>query len=480
MDPITRVKHLLLPLLPCLCGLVAAQQSEEEAIRARAEARTRDVLSRDGSARLELPRVTSESRAFVVISEDSLRAGAIASRADDIRKHLQEIISLPALREFPIHIELLGKTTDSSSLNPYALHIDVLDKKPIIKLDVNIAGGVDINELHRYIVRACLYEHAMRSVDLNAYEEGEDVQLRLPLWLTLGIEQTILWRGGRVDRSVFVELFQQSDILHIEQLLDMPNDGQLDGRSRQIMEASSAALIQSLIAQEQGKQLLLSLLEEAINSQQSSKEMIQSYFHELGMDNSALQKWWALELAKLASPKLTETQAPLASEESLANALIVTYVDEESRQVRQVSFDDIYNFVKIPNYEKLLPRLQNRLIRIGVYSFPGYRPIITEYRRAIAFLEAGKEADEIFSIIGPLRELREAYITTAKRGRDYLDWYEITQLAPQDSPQLQQYLRLRQQLREEHKPVETHMSRYLRDIEKLMHLPSGKNVSTAL
>ncbi len=480
MVPINKAKLLLLPLLSCLCWAVQAQQSVEEDIRSRAEARTRDVLGRDGSARLELPRVTSESRAFVVIGEDSLRAGAIASRADDIRKHLQEIITLPALREFPIHLELRGKSTDSSNLNPYELSIDILEKKPIIKLDVHIGGGIDINELHRYIVRACLYEHALRSVDLDAYEEGEAIQLRLPLWLTLGIEQTILWRGGRVDRSVFVELFQQSDILHIEELLDMPNDGQLDGRSRQIMEASSAALVQSLIAQEQGKQLLLSLLEESLNSQQTSKEMIQSYFHELGMSDNALQKWWALELAKLASPKLTETQAPLASEESLATALIVTYFDEESRQVRQVSFDDIYNFVKIPNYKKLIPNLQNRLIRIGVYAFPGYRPIITEYRRAAAFLEAGNEVDEIFSIIGPLRELREAYITTAKRGRDYLDWYEITQLAPQDSPQLQQYLRLRQQLREEHQPVETHMSRYLRDIEKLMHLPSGKNVNTAL
>ena len=74
-----------------------------------------------------------------------------------------------------------------------------------------------------------------------------------------------------------------------------------------------------------------------------------------------------------------------------------------------------------------------------------------------------------------LRELREAYVTTSIRGRDYLDWYEITHLGKSPTQgSFASYLEAMRILRKEQPGPDTHMSRYLEDVEALLCLEPGK------
>ena len=114
-------------------------------------------------------------------------------------------------------------------------------------------------------------------------------------------------------------------------------------------------------------------------------------------------------------------------------------------------------------------------MELNLRCFPGYRAIIMEYCRAFNDLLQGAKPDEVQEILLPLRELRQAYITTSLRARDYLDWYEITHLGESSHKEgFTAYLETMSLLRREKPGPDTHMSRYLRDIEELYTLPSGQ------
>ena len=116
----------------------------------------------------------------------------------------------------------------------------------------------------------------------------------------------------------------------------------------------------------------------------------------------------------------------------------------------------------------------DRLVQLSIHAFPGYQSIIAEYTRAIGELHQGASPLDVQEIIGPLRELREAYVTTSTRGRDYLDWYEITHLGKSPSQgSFASYLEAMRILRKEQPGPNTHMSRYLEDVESLYCLEEG-------
>ena len=71
-----------------------------------------------------------------------------------------------------------------------------------------------------------------------------------------------------------------------------------------------------------------------------------------------------------------------------------------------------------------------------------------------------------------MREIRELSIQTAKRVRDYLDWYEIN-TRHGSGKTFQNYAETMHQLRNKVPTPNTKISQYLLDIEKLYTLPAN-------
>ncbi len=422
----------------------------------------------------EIPRLTSELGIFTVVSKDSLRAGAIASRADDIYRHLQKLISLPSKTKYMILIELVGETRERPVAQPYQLSIDLLGNDPIVSLRIHVGGGIDIGELHCALVRVCLYELALRQVDLDAYEEEDEGELALPLWLTTGVEQAVLWRGGRLDRELFSELFKRSDVLSVKDILDFAERSRLDASTQHLFDASCAALMLSLLNQPGGEEAILDMVQEGLSSRESARASLMKYFHALGLDDKSLQKWWALELANMATPNLMENITPLRTETMLVDALKVLRVNRETGQPLELSLDDVRGLMAQDNWRELLPSIHHKLIRLNLRAFQGYRPIITQYQNMISLLRTEDDVEKVEAMILELVALRIAYRKAATRARDYLDWYEMTHTKGDGNANLQQYLRLRAMLRQQQPSLNTPMSRYLRDIEQLMDLKAGQ------
>ena len=420
--------------------------------------------------------VISHSKLFSVSGGDSLRMGVIASRADDLYSQVCKILKLEKAHKNLISIRLLGKSTDSPSLHPIRTRINIIDGQPNFQIRIFPGGGIDLDRMDKAIITMILYEYVLRGLDAGAYPDD----IRLPGWLVAGLQQAVLWKTGRAERSVYQQLFKRAEMLSPEEMISIEQPEKLDAASRQIYEVSCGVMLMGLIDREGGVEQLQNLLNNAATSDASPIESITEHFHELGVDSSLLNKWWAIELANLALPRAAEAMAPLETEKMLQEALTIMYFDPQTEVPRPVSADDAYALVELPNWRKLVQPAIARLVALSHTCFPGYRSIVTEYCRIIGRLADGAHPDDVQSSLGPLHELRRAYYSAAMRGRDYLDWFEITFTGQERGRSFDSYLETMQILRSEHPGPETAMSRYLDDIESLYNQKEGTPLPDAL
>lgn len=472
--------------LGCLLGVpVVAQEAAEEVAEAETpllqqeeptSAQQRAAEAALKGAQEPDDHVVSQSRMFSVSGGDSLRMGAIATKADEIKGHVNKLLGMESDWKFGISIRLLGNPTDAPRPNPIRTRISIIGNEPNLQIRIYPGGGIDVDKLSNAIITMLLYERALREVRADALPES----INMPLWLVTGIQQAVLWKTGRADRRLYRNLFERAEMLSPEEIISTENAWNLDSTTRQVYEVSCGVLMMSLINRPGGLVQLRELVVDSIMEEGSPKEMIASHFYELGIDENLLNKWWALELAALSLPRATEALTPMETEEQLAEALTVMYYDEETATPLPVNADDVYTLIAIPDWQKQMRPCVDRLTDLSHRCFPGYRPIITEYCRAIGELLNGASPDAVQNILLPLRELRSAYVATSIRGRDYLDWYEITHLGQANKAGFQNYLDAMRILRRESPGPDTHISRYLADIEALYTIKPGDSLSEAL
>lgn len=471
----------------CTCALAMAQEAEQTPPPAAEEApllqqeeptaaqkRAAEKALQDAQEPDE--HVVSQSRMFSVSGGDSLRMGAIATKADEIKGHVNKLLGMEADWKYAISIRLLGSSTDAPRPNPIRTRISIIGHEPNLQIRIYPGGGIDVDKLSNAIITMLLYERALRDVRADALPES----INLPMWLVTGIQQAVLWKTGRADRRLYRNLFERAEMLSPEEIVSTENAWNLDASSRQVYEVSCGVLMMSLINRPGGLVQLRELVADAIMAEGSPKEIIAAHFYELGVDANMLNKWWALELAALSLPRATEALTPMETEEQLNEALTVMFYDEESGTPFPVNADDVYTLSAMPEWRKQMRPCVERLMELSHRCFPGYRAIITEYCRAIGELLNGASPDAVQDILLPLRELRSAYVATSIRGRDYLDWYEITHLGNANKGGFQNYLDAMRLLRRESPGPDTHISRYLEDIEALHTIKAGDALKDVL
>lgn len=407
--------------------------------------------------------VVSQSGMFSVSGGDSLRMGAIASHADDVMHRLLTLLHLEGKHVYGISIRLLGSSTDAPQPHPIRTRIRIIGEQPNFQIRIYPGGGIDLARLDGAIITMVLYERALRELEPGAYPDT----VSIPNWLITGIIQTMQWRNGQADRELYRNLFKRAEMLPPESIISVEDPDELDAASRQIYDVSCGVLIMSLLSREGGADQLKTLLAEAATAEGTPKEILGAHFHELGLDKDLLNKWWALQLADLALPRAQEALTPLESERQLSEALTLIWYDPETETPRPIRLDNVYELLTHENWRDLVQPSIERLVGLSAFCFPDYRPIIAEYCRVIAELMNGADPDEVQNSLGPLQELRQAYLSAAIRGRDYLDWYEITHLGRENRRSFDAYLETMHLLRREAPGPDTAVSRYLDDIEAL-------------
>ena len=408
--------------------------------------------------------VVSQSRMFSVSGGDSLRMGAIATKADEIRGRVNALFGFQDDFKYTISIRLIGQSTDKAVTRPIRTRISIIGHEPNFQIRIYPGGGIDVERLSNAIITMLLYERALRDVRADALPNS----VKVPEWLVTGVQQAILWKSGKADRRMYRKLFERAEMMAPEDIVAIENAARLDAASKELYEVSCGVLMMCLVSREGGQAQLRELVSESILTEGAPVDIIASHFHELGIEKNMFNRWWALQLAAMAEMPATEMLTPVETEQQLREAITILQYDQETRTSRPISLDNVYALLEVADWHAQMKPLVERLTELSIHAFPGYQPIIREYQHVVSELLNGKSADDVQQILGPIRELREAYVTTSIRARDYLDWYEITHLgATPTQGSFATYREVLQILRKEETGPHTPLSQYLEDIETL-------------
>ncbi len=411
----------------------------------------------------------STSKQFHVTGMDSLLAGAIATRADAIRTALLKVLKQPDEWKNGINIRLVGEPGSPVPANPVRMQTVIVGNTLSYSIFIHLGHGINQDSLRRAIVSTLLYEMMLRTVD----PEGLPDNVTLPPWLIAGLEQAVLWHNNEADRAMYSTLFQQSGIMTPEEILNCREpEKELDATSYAAYQTSCGALVLCLLNQENGPEGMKQLLDQAILGNDDPRNLIKRHFPQLSLTPTSLHKWWTLQLSRMATPPLTETLTITETERHLQEALTLVKYDPDTRTTVTFPLDDLEQARSLPDLNRQLSNVAGSLLNLSRRSFPSYRPVIVEYAKLVALMQTGKvNSREAVPKISQLREIRNLSMKTARRVRDYMDWYEINTRSGTGKT-FASYAAAVKILREQEQPANTPVSRYLDDIEKLYTLPA--------
>ena len=110
---------------------------------------------------------------------------------------------------------------------------------------------------------------------------------------------------------------------------------------------------------------------------------------------------------------------------------------------------------------------QAALVHLSYRCFPSYRPLLIEYQKQLIRLGQGDDK-AVAPALAQLERARVIIQSKAQRGRDYLDWFEITR-ARDTSGVFDDYLKLKQQLKKRDSGREDGMTLYLDRMDELFN-----------
>ncbi|MGE9270742.1 MAG: hypothetical protein ACQKBU_08050, partial [Verrucomicrobiales bacterium] len=316
----------------------------------------------------------------------------------------------------------------------------------LLKLHLDLSRGIDHDHLEGGVFRALVFQEGLRGRAPGSVDSALDA----PVWLVQGLREADLWRRGVGDRKLYEGVFRQEGRFSFDDLFEM-GEGQfwrLDGVSRAMFSVQSGAMVMALTQQPEGLAGFSSFLRDVATFDGELPILMRTHFPELNLSERSLAKWWALTLARLADAPLTEVMSVLETEAALADALLLHFRDSDGQPVN-VHLEEWQGEDPREIRERfaVIRAAQDSLNRLSYRCFPSYRPLLVDYQRVLMeWAREGMDKDLLIELV-ELSETRERMKDLALRGRDFLDYTEISG-ATHLSGDFRDYMRLKAELKE--------------------------------
>lgn len=365
------------------------------------------------------------------------------------------------------------------------------DNRFVIYVYVMLHDGFEEDSFRKEMISALLMEQML--MPFAEYPSNLPVnEVKTPSWLVQGFDQMIEHRRGGRPSAFYQGFLDSGQMLDPEVILTTEIDENIDPVNLAIFRASSSALMEALLDQDDGDIAMRSLLGDlAVTDGDKTGVLLRQHFPALREIDEGLDKWWALQVAALGQQQGYEFFDWEETEYWLDEALKIEF-EETSTMLRaepvktgflerlrpkktdaasatQEAFSgsiaDYATFIKRPGAEEKLIIAFNKLERLKRTGFPAYRPLITAYEAIVLKIKDGdmKTVDEELQTVS---EMRAKIGETLEQAEDYMNFFEATR-APQRSQAFDDYLEMRRKL-EERKPPRRNdrISRYLDSLER--------------
>ncbi len=341
--------------------------------------------------------------------------------------------------KIPVDVVLVDKEEEPS----LSYHLSNTGTSFILGIRIHMARGLDHEQMERAALTVLLYERALREADPRDHEEV----LVVRPWLVEGLIEAKKWRAGTADRRLYEGVFKQGGGFTLDELFEVSEKSlaRLDGTSKLAFRALSGALVMALLEQPHGRGAFRSFCGEAARFSGEMPLLLRKHFPELNLSRKSLAKWWALTLAKLVQPKLTEVLSIRETEEGLDDALQFHTRDAEGNALNR-GIDSWRAILSLEKGERVaaVKPAEERLVRLSYRCFPSYQSILREYQQILRDISAGED-DDLSTRIAELAEQRLVRMERALRARDYLNFIEISG-ARELSGEFADYMHLQKEL----------------------------------
>ncbi|RYD19199.1 MAG: hypothetical protein EOP88_19880 [Verrucomicrobiaceae bacterium] len=418
--------------------------------------------------------VISSTRQFRLAGGEPADRAAGAMLAEESKNELLALTEDPNqplekrdVAKIPVAIYFHGKPGDPMPVRSIITGIRYSEVGYVITLDVHLGHGIERERFKQAVTSALIYERALR--DLPAGET--DAPFLVPPWLSEGLREANAWRINESDRRLYEALFKTGGLYKIDQIFSLSDADQenLDGAMRSAFRVSSGALVMALLQQPQGRPAFRAFLKEVASFQGEMPVLLRKHFPELNLSETSLSKWWQLQLANIGGQNLATDILPVAkTDTTLGEALRLDFRNPEG-VLQQKEISAWQEVIALPETDRAnSTRLaQDSLIRLSYRCFPSYRPIIAEYQTILQAIVAGK-GDGLAERLADLSTRRATMTAKAEHARDYLIWFEITR-ARKDSGDFEDYLRLKERLKDNPARRTDSISRYLDRMDSLFN-----------
>jgi hypothetical protein len=308
---------------------------------------------------------------------------------------------------------------------------------------IRMDRGIDHELLDRAALTVLLYERSLRTAKPGELKDA----LVIRPWLVEGLTEAAKWREGKADRRIYEGVFRRGGGFSMDELFELPerNFGQLDSASRLAFRALSGALVMALLEQPQGRGAFRAFAGDAARFSGEMPVLLRKHFPDLNLSERSLAKWWALTLAKLVQPQLSEVLPIRETEQSLEEALQFHSRDTDGNAVNRgvADWETVADLKPFERQEAVRP-VEDGLTRLSYRCFPSYRPLVKEYQQILRDI-AGGGRDGIGERLAELAEQRKTMVDRAVMARDYMDFFEISR-ARNLSGEFEDYLKLKKEL----------------------------------
>ena len=365
---------------------------------------------------------TSSSGRFRVLGSSSMVRRMFASQAESAREDYSKLLATPDAGGQPIVIQLHRAGAVSPENASVLTSIEVLAGQAFRSVvHVRLDDGATPQAFRAAIIRTLLVNDIIRGRQPDEIRQGQLV----PTWLEVGVIAALEYRANPTRSSVATGVFARGHAFPVEKILrDSPENMTSAGRAA--YETSACGLVLLLLSLENGPPRFHRLLSDFAAIDADPAALIRHHFQELAESDKALEKWWALQIARMARPDAADFMNTEDSERRLAQAMLSEIVRPEAEGGRQtLTFLQLLDYSNQPERETLIKGVWLRMRSLTARLHPLFRPLANAQLELIEEAMNGK-SEGLPARWVALDEERTMLALRLDGIDDYMNWWEVT------------------------------------------------------
>lgn len=444
-------------------------------------------------------RTLSESGQFSILGGQAIERSEVAKRGDSHWKLFTTTAGFPPKWHHRIVVQVYDRRdTLAPQVRAFGSCRPLEGGGWRFQVDLLLDEDFRWDEFRRELTKLFLMSEIVAA---NPYRE---IQNRIPAWIETGLHTLMNYRQNGTPTEFFSGLLNTRQMLSVDELLKHVPSQFEDFVSSGIFSACSAALVQALFDQPNGRVRFQALLSDLGTSDKPVPELLQTHFPSLHQDPGDMEKWWTLQMANMSKQTNFEVLSIAETEKRLEDLLVVrapapaagaedskskeksapqkppeaksgifsffrkkpsqpTPEDDTPYEPVHLRFTERY--LKRPWAKAVLQEKGQQLLLLQTQAFPLYRPLIGSYLQLVNALQKD-QLKEIGGQLDQLEQDRQAAQKLMRGVEDYVNWFSTTQIEgfSQEFDGYSQALRLLEKLDQRKRPDP--ISRYLDAIER--------------